>query len=143
MTSLRERVSELYFRPKGVEFDGRIYEWLAVVRFKQLLMKLVKADSSTPTPNAYVLGGRGLEKLLAFEGRTRRSEAIHLLGLIFSFVLLALAASRRAWGPGVAGIVVFVANFPCFILQRYNRIRLLRVLDRERNRSIRPGSAAS
>jgi hypothetical protein len=77
MTSLSER----YFRPKAVEFDGKLYEWLGVVRFKRLLMRFASAAECTTT---------------------------------FYFL----------------GAVVFAANFHCFLLQRYNRIRVYRVLNR-------------
>ena len=40
MTSLAER----YFRPKAVELDGRLYQWLGFVRFKRLLMSVVRVD---------------------------------------------------------------------------------------------------
>lgn len=123
-------LAELYFRPKAIELDGRLYEWLGVVWFKRRLMSVVSVDPSRPVENAYVLTGRNRESLLAFERRTRRSELIHLSGLALSILLLALGAWLGAMAIGVAGTVVFAANFHCFILQRYNRIRLYRVIDR-------------
>ena len=128
-------LSDLYFRPKAAELDGKLYEWLGVIRFKRFLMSLVRVDPKTPSANAYVLGGKRLEDVLAFERRTRRSELIHLAGLAASTVLLLLAAWLGALAIGAAGAIVFAANFHCFILQRYNRIRILRVLDH------RPASA--
>ena len=125
MTSL----SESWFRPKAIELEGRLYEWLGVVPFKRVLMRLVRVDPERPTANAYVLGGRRPEDLLAFEERTRRSERIHLTGLAVAGLLLVLgiAGSRAVL---FAGIVVLAANFHCFALQRYNRIRIHRVLVR-------------
>jgi hypothetical protein len=117
LTSLSER----YFRPKAVEFDGKPYEWLGVVRFKRLLMRFASAAAWTPT--FYFLGGRSLEDVRVFEKRSRRSEMIHLVPLFAALV----GAWRGSW---VLGAVVFAANFHCFLLQRYNRIRAYRVLKR-------------
>ncbi len=128
MTSLSER----YFRPKTIEFDGKPYEWLGVVQFKRLLMRFISVDPPRWAMNFYVLGGRSLEDVRVFEKRSRRSEMIHLPAL-----LCALAA---AWqGSWVVGTVVFAANFHCFLLQRYNRIRVYRLLNR---RADRPGNDA-
>ena len=117
MTSLSER----YFRPKAVEFDGKPYEWLGVVRFKRLLMRFASAAQWTTT--FYFLGGRSLEDVRVFEKRSRLSEVIHLVPLFAALV----GAWRGSW---VLGAVVFATNFHCFLLQRYNRIRVYRVLNR-------------
>ncbi len=128
MTSLFER----YFRPKTIEFNGKPYEWLGVVQFKRLLMKFISDDPARWAMNFYVLGGRSLEDLRVFEKRSRRSEVIHLLPLFCALV----AAWRGSW---VLGTIVFAANFHCFLLQRYNRIRVYRVLNR---RADGPGNDA-
>jgi hypothetical protein len=73
--------------------------------------------------NFYVLGGRALEDLRRFEKRSRRSEVIH--GIVLLAALVALG--RGSWVPG---IIVFATNFHCFLLQRYHRIRVYRVLNR-------------
>ena len=125
----RFSLSEFYFRPRTIELDGRVYEWLGVVPFKRVLARAVKPNPSRPTANAYVIGGRSRADVVAFERRTRRSETIHLLGLGISAIFLVLAALGKPV-MYAAGLVVFAANFHCFILQRYNRIRIRRVLDR-------------
>ncbi len=117
---------ERYFRPKAAELDGRLYEWLGVVRFKRVLMSVVRVDPGRRTTNGYVLGGRSLEDVRAFEKHTRRSEVIHLLGLAMGVAFLVVAVWFR--GLLVPGLIVFGANFHCFCLQRYNRIRVYRVL---------------
>ncbi len=127
MTSLSER----YFRPKAVEFDGKPYEWLGVVLFKRLLMRFASAAQWQWT-SFYFLGGRSLEDVRVFEKRSRLSEVIHL-----PVLFCALAAAWR--GSWVLGTVVFATNFHCFLLQRYNRIRVYRVLNR---RADRPGNDA-
>ena len=130
MTSLAER----YFRPKAVELDGSLYAWLGVVRFKRILTSLVRVDPDRPVTNGYALGGRSLEDVRTFERISRRSEVIHLLGLILAVLFL---GSSAVWGGLlVAGLLVFAANFHCFLLQRYNRARVYRVLARARRSSV-------
>ncbi len=126
MTTLTER----YFRPKPFELDGRLYTWLGVALFKRLLMGAVRVDPAKPTANAYVLGGRSLDDVRRFERKSRRSELVHLGGLVMALIFLTFAAV--VGGLFVAGAIVFVANFHCFLLQRYNRVRMYRVLDRGR-----------
>jgi len=126
------RLSERYFRPRAFELGGRIYEWLGVVPFKRALMSLVKRDPRKPTPNAYVLAGRSLDDVRTFERRSRRNEIFHLIGVLVALLLAALAAIARSWSISIAGVAILAANFHCFILQRYNRIRVYRLLDRAR-----------
>ncbi|MCA8956923.1 MAG: hypothetical protein KDC87_12670 [Planctomycetes bacterium] len=125
---------ERWFEPKGIELHGRVYEWLGVVRFKRVWMKLFKPDPNNPAGNAYVLGSTSLAAAQAFELRSRRSEMIHFGGLALGIVFLLCAAIAGVSSLAIAGLVVFFANFHCFILQRYNRIRIRRLLRR------RPGS---
>ena len=118
-----------YFRPRAFELNGKLYEWLGVLRFKRALMRLVRVNPENSTANGYVLGGRSPEHLRAFEKRTRRSELIHLGGLALSAPCLCLGVWAGR-GMLVSGMAIFAANFHCFILQRYNRIRIVRVLER-------------
>jgi len=123
-------LAERYFRPKAFEGDGGIYAWLGVALFKRALMGRVRVESGAPVSNAYVLGARSLEAVRVFERRSRRSEAMHLAGLLLGalFLFLALWAKPLL----VPGLIVVAANLHCFLLQRYNRIRCYRVLDRAR-----------
>lgn len=131
MTSLSER----YFRPKAFETDGRLYAWLGVVRFKRALMGLVQVPPESGTRPTYLLAGRSLEDVRAFERRSRRNEALHGSWLVVSLGFLAVGALER-WML-VAGALVFAANFHCFLLQRHNRARLYRVLERGRGAASR------
>ena len=128
-----ETLADRWFRPKAFERDGRLYRWLGVVAFKRVLTSAMKPDPASPTGNAYVLGGRSLEHVRQFERKSRRSEAIHLAGLAMGLLFLVLGA---VFGDGllIAGIIVVAANFHCFALQRYNRARVWRVLERGRDR---------
>lgn len=125
------KLAEAYFRPRAFEYEGRFYRWMGVPLFKRLLMKLVQPDSSRRVTNGYRLGGRSLDDVQEFERISRRSELIHLLGLFVAIVFLAV---QTIWGGlFVAGLVVFAANFHCFLLQRYNRARVYRIVGRARD----------
>lgn len=128
MTTLSER----YFRPKAFELGGRVYEWLGVLPFKRALMGL--SGPAKPTANAYVLGGRSLDDVRDFERRSRRSEAIHGIGVLCGLLMLALGLASTCWSVAIPGGVVLAANFHCFMLQRYNRIRIYRLFDRQPRR---------
>jgi len=97
-------------------------------------MSRVCVDPGRSIANAYVLGGRSSEVLCAFEMHTRRSELIHLAGLAVSALCLCLGVWTGR-GMLVPAVVLFAANFHCFALQRYNRIRILRVLERASRRT--------
>ncbi len=124
MTSLAER----YFRPKSFEMDGRLYWWLGVLLFKRLLMHVAWVVPSRPATSACVLGGRSLDDVRQFEQRSRRSEIIHLIPL--AMALAALSLSTFSGLLSVAGMLVLSTNLHCFLLQRYNRVRVYRILRR-------------
>ncbi len=71
-----------------------------------------------------------LQSLWQYERRTRLNELIHLIGFIGFTVL---AASKFAWGsltvPGLIFALVIFGLWPV-VLQRYNRLRLYRAIDR-------------
>ena len=125
-------LAERWFRPKAIERNGRLYWWLGVVAFKRLLMRVVQVDPTKPRDNGYVLGGQSLQHVRAFERKSRRSELIHLGGLGLGVVFIGLGAVFG--GLITAGIIVFVMNFHCFALQRFNRARIYRVLRRADDR---------
>lgn len=116
------------FRPWAWELDGRIYRWLGVVLFKKALMRLIRPGPGSPASNAYVLGGRSLADVRAFDRAARRSERMHCAGLAMGLAFLGIDA---IWGGLlVPGLIVVGANFHCWALQRYNRGRVWRLLRR-------------
>ena len=122
-------LAERWFRPKTFETDGRLYRWLGVVAFKRLLMRVVRKSPAKPnTVNSHVLGGRSLRHVREFEIKSRRSELIHLVGLAMGILCLGLRAIDDRLI--IAAIIAFALNFPCFALQRFNRARIYRVLQR-------------
>ena len=106
-----------------------LYRWLGVVAFKRLLMRVVRKSPTKPnTVNSHVLGGRSLRHVREFEIKSRRSELIHLVGLAMGMLCLGLRAIDDRLI--IAAIIAFALNFPCFALQRFNRARIYRVLQR-------------
>jgi glycosyl-4,4'-diaponeurosporenoate acyltransferase len=112
-------------RTRAFERDGRVYEQLAIRRWKDHL------------PDAGALFERGGSKL-AVGGRsslaidryvleTRRAEYVHVAILLFAPVF----AWWNPW-PLTAAMAAYAiaANVPCIAIQRYNRARLTRVLMR-------------
>jgi len=120
---------EIYFRPKPFELSGRLYTWMGVLYFKKFLIKLARKDNKSKDGPSYLLSDRSRTGIQAYEKRTRRNELIHLVGLLMSafFLLMGLWIGTAMTVPG---IMVLVVNFHPFILQRYNRIRIYRLLSR-------------
>ncbi len=114
------------FRKRCLENDNRIYQDIFFVKkWKSLL------------PEGAVLFAQGFRKkrlkkknkdyVSMFVAETCRSEGVHWVTMIFApFFFL--------WNPLWVGVVMIgyavAANLPCIITQRYNRIRLERLLHR-------------
>lgn len=118
------------FRQRGFEDGGRLYvRALAIKRWKKLLPE--GGDVFAGGFDKAVLAALSDEYLSAYVRETRRAELGHWLAA-------SLAPVVFVWNPcylAVALQVCFgVANGPCIVSQRYNRIRLQRVLDRRAGR---------
>lgn len=112
------------YRPRVWEADGSVYErWLRIKAWKDRL----------PDGAALFAGGfrkanlraTSNEYLVRFARETCRGEAVHW-AVLFASSLFFL------WNPWWAGWVMVayavLANAPCILVQRYNRIRLTRLL---------------
>jgi len=119
-----------WYRPRAFERKGRIYErWFGVRRWKDLM----------PDGAGWFKGGfrkRGLRMtedayLERFVVETCRGEFVHWMVLTAGLLFF-------IWNTvDVALIMVLyavIANVPCIVIQRYNRIRLRRLLDRKTKR---------
>ena len=119
------------YRARRWEAEGRIYEMLFRVRsWKGML----------PEGAAFFRGGFRKAKLLRrdpeyierFIRETCRGELVH-------WVTLAFAPLFILWNPAWAIAVMMgygiVANVPCIVTQRYNRLRLARAAAHQRTRS--------
>lgn len=113
------------WRERGFEDAGRLYLRLGIRRWKHLL----------PDAGPLLRGGFSLRRMAArdpsylgrFVAETRRAEAHH-------WAAVAATPVFALWNPpsamALVGLYALAANLPCVAAQRYNRIRLTRVLAR-------------
>ena len=113
-----------YYRAKRFEKDGYIYQFIGVQYFK----KLVSKGPLAILASIHFHGKR--DRLDYYYKETLWGEAIH--GVEFLMILvLALYALIRGWWRTAIYFMIFntIINFYPIILQRYNRFRLLRVIE--------------
>ncbi len=108
------------------ERDGRTYE--RVLHIKAWKDALPEAGTLFRGGMSKAhLPGHDPVSLHRFAGETRRAERTH-------WAILALGPTFFAWDPWWLATAMLgyglAANVPCLLVQRYNRARLLRVLDR-------------
>lgn len=134
-TSLNFRQQILsYFKPKTFEFyrDRTIYELIGIKIYKKYLpttgdivrqkRKIVQIKIDTADK---------INELYKYERRTRNYEWRHLIGVLV-FILLALLIERKFTIFDWVFLTVLnlcINIYPIF-LQRYNRIRIIKVLER-------------
>lgn len=112
-------------RLRRIERQGRVYERFGVRRWKD---RLPEAGALLPggTSKRHLLG-HSPEALRRYAAETRRAERGHWLAI-------ACGPLALLWNPpgGAAAMVAYgaVVNAPFIVIQRYNRGRLLRVLER-------------
>ncbi len=112
-------------RIRRFERDGRVYERrLRIVRWKDRM----------PEAGALFPGGFSKRAVTRADlGRylleTRRAELTH-------WAIMATAPLFLLWNPWIVWLAMVayavVANLPCIVIQRYNRARVLRILERRR-----------
>ncbi len=114
-------------RLRPAELDASLYARLRVKRWKDRL----------PEAGTFFAGGfskrtvatRDPVYLERFVVETRRAEVTHWL-------VMAIAPVFVLWNPwwlvAIMFVYAFVANVPCLLVQRYNRMRLYRVLERQK-----------
>ncbi|MEM6671414.1 MAG: glycosyl-4,4'-diaponeurosporenoate acyltransferase [Planctomycetota bacterium] len=114
------------FRARGFERGGRIYEALFRVKsWKGLL----------PDGAAWFKSGfakKGLARADAayldrFVVETCRGELVHWATLLAAGVFFLW---NEAWVGWIMVAYAVLANFPCIIVQRYNRVRLVELIER-------------
>lgn len=122
-----------YFEPSKLEqWRGKsVYEFLGVRFFKRYLLPTERLLFRLRGGKA-VQGGRGALKaeLKRLEWETRRNEVIHLLALILIGGILVFKKPQLSIGQflGIFVINLYVNVYPIF-LQRYNRFRIMRLLE--------------
>jgi len=125
---------DAWFRPKSFESE-RLYEQLGALILKRyvptggdLVMRRLRRDHPD---RRWVTSS--LQSLRLYERRTRLNESIHLVGFI-GFAVLAVSKfasdSLTALGLTVALVLNLILGLWPVVLQRYNRLRLYRVINR-------------
>lgn len=114
--------------PRSWERDGRVYERLGIRRWKRWLPEAGDAFPGGFDKSRLVRTDR--DYLRRYARETRRAELSHGLAL-------AAAPAFLAWNPPwlAACMVAYAlaANLPCIASQRFNRLRIGRLLARDRS----------
>lgn len=118
-------------RLRPFEQDGRVYQRrLRILRWKDALPE-AGALFAGGISKAQLIGRR-TEDLERFVVETRRAEVTH-------WAVMAAGPFFFLWNPWYAGVLMQVyavgANLPFIVIQRYNRARLVQVLERRRRAS--------
>jgi glycosyl-4,4'-diaponeurosporenoate acyltransferase len=125
------------FRQRRWERGGRFYEKMfAIKTWKPLL-----PDGAALFKSGFRkkrIRERGADYLNRFSIETCRSEAVHWIVLGSSLLFF----SWNSWGVGLAMVAYgMVANLPCILAQRYNRLRLTAINEMKSSR--KPGRCQS
>lgn len=116
----------LLFRPKSWEFDGRLYTTVFKIKtWKDRLPECGEFFKFNPFNKKKLKKMKDLDYFQRFILETCRAETTHLIPILFYPVCL-------LWNdyPASLYMLIFVlaTNLPFLIIQRYNRIRFLRVV---------------
>jgi len=131
VAGLGTRLAPTRFDPAGWLFRGR--HWERGGRFYEAVFAIKVWKHRLPDGAAlFKLGfrkkriqGHGAVYLNRFLIETCRSEAVHWIVLGFSLVFF----FWNSWGVGIVMVLYGgVANLPCILVQRYNRLRLTSIL---------------
>jgi len=111
-------------RTRRIEGDGALYvRFLRIKRWKRWLPEAGNLFAGGFDKRH--LTGRDAASLATYARETRRAELGHVLAMLPA----PLFFLWNPWYVGVAMLVyAVVANGPCIASQRYNRLRLLRIL---------------
>ncbi len=109
-------------RERLLEQNGRLYRFLAIQRWKELLPDGASWLGGRPKKS---LASRCMADLTTSAIETRRAETAHWCMLMCTPVFF-------LWNPRWACVVMtlygFAANVPCIVVQRANRIKIERIL---------------
>ena len=114
------------YRERSWEAGGALYERLFRIRsWKRRL-----PDGAALFPGAFRksrLAGRDAAYLDRFTLETCRGELVHWIALAFTPLFFLW---NPPWAMGVMASYGILANLPCILAQRYNRLRFQRLLAR-------------
>ncbi len=141
----RFSIFDAWFRPKGFESEP-LYKRLGALIVKRyvptggdLVMRRLRRNH----PERRWVNS-SLQSLCSYEKRTRLNESFHWVGFI---VFAGLAASRfasgslTAFGLTVALVLNLILGLWPIVLQRYNRLRLYRAINKRLSLAAKSGLA--
>jgi glycosyl-4,4'-diaponeurosporenoate acyltransferase len=111
------------------ERQGRAYERFGIRHWKDRVPEWGAAFRGGASKRA--LGGHDTAALADFAAETRRAERVHWA---IPLVTPVFVLWNPPWLLGAMVAYAVVANLPCLVIQRYNRGRALRVVDRRARR---------
>ncbi|QJW90501.1 hypothetical protein HNV11_14495 [Spirosoma taeanense] len=125
--TFKPQLASTYYRPQPWEADGKVYTWLGVNVYRKLLVWVgwEKANKATNPVK------KKLDALTHLEYTSRQSEFGHLI-IFFAVLAVTLLVgvtsglSETVW---LISLNVLLNLYPIFV-QRYNRPRLLRAIQR-------------
>lgn len=113
------------YRAFSWEREGRIYEAIGIRRWKDHLPDKSKHTKKTFTKQ--MKGHDSIDGLVRFLQETCVAECVHWCLLLVSFPLYSYVPT--VFGAAVTALYA-LSNLPFILIQRYNRPRLLRLLNR-------------
>jgi len=135
--SITEKISDIYFKPKSFEENGKLYETLGVKYVKKAVMntagKMLEVIGMNNVPN-YFLKGRDIESLKITKFGTKINESIHLYSLAWSAHETVKAIADQNYTNAILGGLSILANAELIFLQRYNRARVDKTIKRVSNK---------
>lgn len=129
MTFLNKLFNEKYFRIKQFEKDGKVYEIIGIKAYKKNILHLTMGKKLSN----YNLTNYSIEGLKDFEKITRYNEKYHFIAffptLLFTLALCYFSGYiGRTFYILLSILVNIYGNFYPICLQRYNRIRINKIL---------------
>lgn len=127
-------LSKVYFTPRWWERSGRVYTYLGIRFFKKWLP--TNGDRVMRARGSKTIQHSGLEAIISYERITRQMELIHLISFLITLLptaLIVLSPSSGIVWILLVGIVVMgniIVNLYPIMLQRYNRARVYKILER-------------
>ena len=135
--------NDRYYRTKPFERDGNIYEKIGIKRFQKVLLRIAMKRRHEVPFRYYFITDNSIDGLAAFEKRTRKSERAHVF---IALVIFAYQLRIMIFLDGVGDVLFLlfftvlnvITNLYPICLQRYNRIRMNRVMQKRQKRGSRP-----
>lgn len=118
--------------------EEKLYRLLGVNQYRRLVVfakKKYDQRRGKPDTDNYFLKDYTEESMVFLKEQLVKNAKIHLAGVLVCLPALFLAGRR--WVQ-ILACLVLLHNLYCVMIQRYNFIRLCRVLDRKRQKKAEP-----